>query len=138
MCDNAQNRPEIPLSLAHGSARISMGPNGKELTMPTSRAIGASPSYRLVTPRRDAVASGYAFSVPNCRCPECGDILIRIPRRGVDRVLSLFVPVHRFRCPNFLCVWEGNLRTSRSRIDPLPDAAGLSSAVGRSRRQELG
>lgn len=43
-------------------------------------------------------------------CPLCGSPgLIRIHRRPIDRVLSLFVEVYRFRCQQFECQWEGNL-----------------------------
>jgi len=40
-----------------------------------------------------------------CRCPKCGGDLLRVRRFAVDRLLSLFVPVRRFRCVE--CVWEG-------------------------------
>lgn len=102
--------------------------------MPTSEARGAFPIYRPARPRPDTVAWGYEFSAPDFRCPGCGDILIRLPRRGVDRLLSVFVPVRRFRCPNFLCVWEGNLRRSKLRIRALPHSIGLPSAAGCPRR----
>jgi hypothetical protein len=28
----------------------------------------------------------------------------------VDRLVSIFYPVHRYRCRSFVCNWEGNLR----------------------------
>jgi len=34
----------------------------------------------------------------------------RIPRRLVDRLLSIFTPVCRYRCRSMICGWEGNLR----------------------------
>jgi hypothetical protein len=43
------------------------------------------------------------------RCPECGSGLIRVRRRPVDRLLSAFVPVRRFRCSGMQCVYEGNV-----------------------------
>ena len=43
-----------------------------------------------------------------CLCPNCGGDLLRIRRYPIDRLLSLFVPVRRFRCRD--CLWEG-LRT---------------------------
>jgi hypothetical protein len=43
-------------------------------------------------------------------CPECHSDLNRIPRRAIDRVLSFFYPVHRYKCRSFVCNWEGNLR----------------------------
>jgi hypothetical protein len=43
-------------------------------------------------------------------CPLCGNRgLIRIHRRPIDHLLSLFVNVYRFRCQQFECQWEGNL-----------------------------
>ena len=44
-------------------------------------------------------------------CPMCGSgELVRIKRRPVDVLTSLFVPVCRVRCYNFRCQYEGNLR----------------------------
>lgn len=43
------------------------------------------------------------------KCPVCAASLIRTPRRHVDRVWSIFVPVLRFRCQSFACQWQGNL-----------------------------
>lgn len=48
-------------------------------------------------------------------CPRCKGSIYRVPRRMVDRILSLFVPVHRYRCSVMGCDWEGNLRV-RPRI----------------------
>ncbi len=33
----------------------------------------------------------------------------RIPRRLIDRVLSLVRPIQRYRCRNFACQWVGNI-----------------------------
>ena len=54
--------------------------------------------------------AGYARVAIKHVCPECAGYLIQIPRRAPDRLLSRFVPMHRYRCPNFACQWEGNLR----------------------------
>lgn len=43
-------------------------------------------------------------------CPDCHSTLNRVPRRFIDRLLSLVYPVHRYRCRSFDCNWEGNLR----------------------------
>jgi hypothetical protein len=78
--------------------------------------------YRIakpVLPQPGTGASSYLTSASAGRCPECGDLLTWIPRRGVDRVLSLFVSLSRFRCPNVLCLWEGNLRSQRSQAKDL-------------------
>lgn len=48
-------------------------------------------------------------NLPAFRCPECGSGLIRIRRRPIDRLMSAFVPVSRFRCSNMQCSYEGNL-----------------------------
>jgi hypothetical protein len=57
-------------------------------------------------------------------CPHCRSVTYRIPRRLADRVLSLFVIVHRYRCRSlWTCGWEGILfatehsRSARTR-DP--------------------
>jgi hypothetical protein len=41
------------------------------------------------------------------RCPRCGSDLRRIRRTRADRLLSIAVPVRRFRCSNEVCHWEG-------------------------------
>ncbi|MGE5320390.1 MAG: hypothetical protein ACM3KD_09435 [Hyphomicrobiaceae bacterium] len=49
-------------------------------------------------------------------CPACAQHgLIRIRRRLIDRILSLFVKQRRFRCTQPGCQWEGNLREKSSR-----------------------
>ncbi|MGD2147324.1 MAG: hypothetical protein PVH41_11580 [Anaerolineae bacterium] len=45
-------------------------------------------------------------------CPLCGGNLRRRHRRWSDRVMSLLVPVNRYRCRNSECQWEG-LRATR-------------------------
>lgn len=53
-------------------------------------------------------------------CPRCKGSVYRVPRRFVDLLLSTLMPVHRYRCDEMGCTWEGNLRTTpRS----LPDQA---------------
>lgn len=44
------------------------------------------------------------------RCPLCHGTMNRIPRRAIDLLLSLFMPVQRYRCRSMRCDWEGNLR----------------------------
>ncbi len=43
-------------------------------------------------------------------CPACHGGVVRIPRHLSDRLLSLVVPVHRYRCARMPCNWEGTLR----------------------------
>lgn len=96
--------------------------------MPTVVPAGAV-TYQVAKPRPKIAESGNRFTERECRCPECGDIVTPIHRRAIDRVLSVFVPVHRMRCPNFLCAWEGNVRDHRMGIDELLNSLGLSSAT---------
>lgn len=43
-------------------------------------------------------------------CPCCGQPVVRLPRRWLDRMWSVLVPVRRYACRGFGCNWEGNLR----------------------------
>lgn len=47
-------------------------------------------------------------------CPKCSALLVRMPRRAIDRFLSRFVPVQRYRCERFVCQWQGNLRVEQA------------------------
>ncbi len=42
-------------------------------------------------------------------CPLCGSSVARIHRRLIDRLTSLVVLRHRYRCLAMGCGWEGNL-----------------------------
>ncbi|MDO9072817.1 MAG: hypothetical protein Q7U73_06100 [Rubrivivax sp.] len=42
-------------------------------------------------------------------CPRCQRRTDRVARRWFDRVLSLFMPVVRYRCASPGCGWEGLL-----------------------------
>jgi len=46
-------------------------------------------------------------------CPRCDGVVHRISRRSMDRLLSLFSPVWRYRCRDRRCEWEGRVRVSR-------------------------
>jgi hypothetical protein len=70
----------------------------------------------------ESESSGWATQ--EVRCPRCNGSVDRIRRRLADRIVSLFTPVRRYRCWNYDCKWEGNLRrqesiASRSRSDPM-------------------
>lgn len=47
-------------------------------------------------------------------CPACGNELTRVPRRLLDRGVSLILPVHRYACNRPTCGWQG-LRISRGK-----------------------
>ena len=40
-------------------------------------------------------------------CPHCGGEIHRIHRHWHDRVLSLYIPVHRYECKEAGCDWRG-------------------------------
>jgi len=42
-------------------------------------------------------------------CPDCGELLMRIPRRLIDRLTSLFAPIRRYQCRSQRCQWRGNI-----------------------------
>jgi hypothetical protein len=41
------------------------------------------------------------------RCPQCNGNIYRVHRHAVDRLISLYVPVQRYRCANDQCRWHG-------------------------------
>jgi hypothetical protein len=55
-------------------------------------------------------------------CPQCGQSLIRIRRRFIDRLTSIVQPVHRFRCRNHTCQWQGNISVKAPAAADTPDA----------------
>ena len=46
-------------------------------------------------------------------CPRCQASVFRVSRRVTDLLVSLFMPVRRYRCISMACNWEGNLREKR-------------------------
>jgi hypothetical protein len=48
-------------------------------------------------------------------CPKCGGPIHRIHRKPLDRLISLYVPVRRYRCHNSGCAWRG-LRVGRHHV----------------------
>lgn len=53
------------------------------------------------------VASGSALGPT---CPRCKAPVFRVSRRLVDVLISVFLPVRRYRCRSMSCGWEGNFR----------------------------
>jgi hypothetical protein len=41
------------------------------------------------------------------RCPQCDGDIHRVHRHAFDRLISLYVPVRRYRCVNDQCRWHG-------------------------------
>lgn len=54
----------------------------------------------------------YRGNASQCRCPKCGGTAYRVPRRFIDKVLTLGRPVKRFRCREDQCDWVGNVPTA--------------------------
>jgi hypothetical protein len=46
-------------------------------------------------------------ALADAHCPRCGDGLQRVHRHSLDRAISVFVPVRRYRCTNRDCGWSG-------------------------------
>ena len=46
------------------------------------------------------------------KCPACGVAAHRTRRRILDRVVSLIVLQHRYRCGAIGCTWEGRLQVN--------------------------
>lgn len=72
-------------------------------------ATAPAGSPRVVQPSRMI-----ADDPPRARvCPRCGRAIGRVPRHFADRLLSLFVPVLRYRCEAPMYGWEGLVRRGR-------------------------
>lgn len=55
-------------------------------------------------------------------CPMCGERdLIRIRRRFIDRIMSMFISLRRYRCTHSGCQWKGNLREKKNENKSLSD-----------------
>jgi hypothetical protein len=67
-------------------------------------------TIRPAYPAQDAAAKSAAGGGRSTPCPSCRGELYRVPRRLMDRIQSVFVPVHRYRCMEMGCAWEGKLR----------------------------
>ena len=52
---------------------------------------------------------------------------MRIPRRLIDRLTSLFRPVRRYQCVALECEWQGNLPRT---LPQHPGLAPLSTPTG--------
>ena len=58
-------------------------------------------------------------------CPHCHGHVVRVWRRPIDRFVSWFVPVQRYRCEVFACQWQGNFRTPAGSDGPATRHSGL-------------
>lgn len=61
-------------------------------------------------------------------CPRCNGLARRVKRRFIDVCVSIFMPVHRYRCREVDCSWEGNLHAT---LPPRPNpSAGEPASRG--------
>ena len=73
---------------------------------------GSSTPIRL-TEQEEAMAGSLMNECPQCQRSGSSGQLMRVHRRFVDRVISLFRPLRRYRCQSMDCDWEGNLPAGR-------------------------
>ncbi|MHB8423191.1 MAG: EAL domain-containing protein [Leptospirales bacterium] len=59
-------------------------------------------------------SSDRPFSSSERTCPRCDGPVYRIPRRDIDLLVSIFIPVRRYRCDSMDCGWEGTVREKKS------------------------
>lgn len=62
----------------------------------------------------DGYHAGMGHGVRAYVCPRCGGSVYRIPRRFADRLVSIFMKVHRYACSSMGCGWEGCQRVKRN------------------------
>ena len=53
------------------------------------------------------VPGGRTMTGPHRMCPKCGADLDRIRRTSIDRLVSVFYEVHRYKCHSSRCDWSG-------------------------------
>jgi hypothetical protein len=75
-----------------------------------SNVMKASAAAGSVTPGENA---GYSYSHGGHECPRCKGSAYRVRRQYLDFLVSIVVPVRRYRCRSMGCGWEGILRTKR-------------------------
>ena len=49
-------------------------------------------------------------------CPKCGGKVTHVHRRPIDKLMSAFVPLHRYACRDKNCAWAGNIRRDLQRV----------------------
>jgi hypothetical protein len=85
---------------------------------------GRNPDHSMASPLRDArdrgitpggnpsAAGGACHASRGRTCPRCNGSIYRVERRFVDLLVSVLIPVHRYRCGEMGCSWEGNMRST--------------------------
>jgi hypothetical protein len=95
---------------------------GRNAMSPLRQAADRAMTTSCAPPTTGTSRAGADGAAPPTRtCPRCNGSVYRVPRRVVDRLLSVFVAVRRHRCDEIGCHWEGNLR-NRPATQPAPEA----------------
>lgn len=70
---------------------------------------------KALRPAEHRAETGMSYGIPGSPvCPVCGQQkLSRIHRRPIDQLMSIFGRLRRYRCYEFSCQWEGNLKDSK-------------------------
>jgi predicted RNA-binding Zn-ribbon protein involved in translation (DUF1610 family) len=73
--------------------------------------VGTLVEKRGTPPRQPRSNPGMPGSYAHVKrsCPQCGDTVLRVHRRVIDRLYSLLHPVYRYQCTSLECGWQGNL-----------------------------
>jgi hypothetical protein len=65
-------------------------------------------------------------SLTQLTCPTCGNLIERVPRRPLDRLINWYVPVMRYQCSTRDCQWEGLRILTADSSRPQESAPGNS------------
>jgi len=77
-----------------------------ELNAVETRHEGRGTSHSVRRSKRN-MSGGYRQT--RRTCPKCGDAVLRVHRRIIDHIYSLYRPVYRYQCTSLECAWRGNL-----------------------------
>jgi len=69
---------------------------------------------------QSAVGTLKAILVRKSTCPRCQDVVTRVKRRYVDRLMSIAIRVHRYQCMSPVCGWRGNMLVHHQKGCKLP------------------
>jgi hypothetical protein len=69
-----------------------------------------------ILPFVSVAPSRHVYSSGGSACPRCKASVFRISRRFIDLLVSLVMPIRRYRCVSMACNWEGNLREKRASL----------------------
>ncbi len=111
----------------HGAGNL----GGKIATLLAQITLSDAVGYMLVLGALVAIALRVRWRLIQnpvlalLRCPRCDGNIHRVHRHAMDHLISVYVPVSRYRCANDECRWHG-LRVGAGH------GSGRTSACGRS------